>query len=158
MRIHEFRSDLWLPCPLDEIFSFFADAGNLELLTPPWMRFHILTPRPIEMRPGTRIDYQLRIRLFPVRWQSEITAWEPPHHFVDEQRHGPYRVWRHEHTFEPRDGGTICRDIVRYAVPFDTLTHRFIVRPDIERIFAFRQKKMSELFAAAASDVKRPVV
>lgn len=157
MRIHEFRSDLWLPSPLDEVFSFFADARNLELITPPWLRFHIVTLRPIEMRPGTRIDYQLRIRSFPMRWQSEITAWEPPHRFVDEQRRGPYRLWHHEHNFERRDGGTLCRDAVRYAVPFDRLSHRFMVRPDIEQIFAFRQKKMTELFAAP-SDVKRTVV
>ena len=89
MRTHEFRCELWLPRPLGEVFSFFADAGNLELLTPPQLNFHILTPRPLEMRVGLLIDYRLRVRGIPLRWQSEITAWEPPHRFVDEERRGP---------------------------------------------------------------------
>ncbi|MGB9275140.1 MAG: SRPBCC family protein [Terrimicrobiaceae bacterium] len=105
MRTHEFRCELWLPRPLGEVFSFFADAGNLELLTPPQLNFHILTPCPLEMRVGLLIEYRLRVRGIPLRWQSEITAWEPPHRFVDEERRGPYRLWQHEHLFEERDGG-----------------------------------------------------
>ena len=146
MRIHELHHELWLPRPPDEVFPFFADAGNLELLTPPLLNFRILTPRPIEMRLGTLIDYRLRIRGIPVRWRSEITAWEPQRRFVDEQRRGPYRLWNHEHTFEARDGGTLCTDRVRYAVAFDFFVHRILVRPDIERIFAFRQRKLRERF------------
>src|SRR3954468_23005074 len=99
-----------LPRPVTEVFMFFAEPGNLETLTPPWLRFHILTPQPILMRAGARIDYRLRVHGLPVRWQSEITAWEPPVRFVDEQRRGPYRVWVHEHTFEEGDGGTEVRD------------------------------------------------
>lgn len=64
---------------------------NLAILTPPWLRFSILTPGPIQMKQGALIDYRLRPRGIPIRWQSEITAWEPPHRFVDEQRRGPYR-------------------------------------------------------------------
>ncbi|MDP9292228.1 MAG: SRPBCC family protein [Verrucomicrobiota bacterium] len=150
MRIRELRCELWLPRPLDEVFAFFADAGNLEILTPPWMNFHILTPRPIEMHVGALIDYRLRVRGIPLRWRSEITDWEPPHRFVDEQRRGPYRLWHHEHTFEPREGGTLCRDAVDYAVPFDFVAHRFLVRPDIQRIFEFRQRKMREFFPGNA--------
>ena len=108
MRTHEFRCELWLPRPLGEVFSFFADAGNLELLTPPQLNFNILTPRPLEMRVGLLIDYRLRVRGIPLRWQSEITAWEPPPRFVDEERLGPYRLWQHEHLFEERDGGTVA--------------------------------------------------
>jgi ligand-binding SRPBCC domain-containing protein len=146
MRIREFIAEQTLPRPIAEVFPFFSDAGNLEALTPPWVHFHILTPRPIEMRVGTLIDYRLRIHGVPVRWRSEITVWEPPHRFVDEQRRGPYRLWRHEHVFEPRDGGTLCRDHVQYAVPFDFLTHRWLVRPDIERIFAFRHEQLAHFF------------
>jgi ligand-binding SRPBCC domain-containing protein len=89
---------LFLPRPLEIVFPFFADAGNLEILTPPWLRFEIVTPRPIAMRAGALIEYRLRLHGVPLRWQSEITAWEPPHRFVDEQRRGPYRAWIHEHT------------------------------------------------------------
>jgi hypothetical protein len=149
MRIHEFHSEQWLPAAVEEVFPFFADAGNLQRLTPPWLHFEILTPRPVEMRTGALIDYRLRVRGIPLRWRSEITAWEPLHRFVDEQRRGPYRLWHHEHAFEPRDGGTLCRDVVRYAVPFDFLTHRWLVRPDIERIFSFRRQTLGGFFQAA---------
>jgi ligand-binding SRPBCC domain-containing protein len=83
-----------------------------------------------------------------MRWQSEITVWEPPHRFVDEQRKGPYRLWRHEHRFEPRDGGTLATDHVQYAVWLDWLVHPLLVRRDVERIFAFRQEKLREKFGA----------
>ena len=148
MKVRQLQSELWLPRPVAEIFPFFADAANLEVLTPPWLKFQILSPRPLEMRVGTLIDYRLRVRGLPTRWQSEITAWEPPHRFVDEQTRGPYRLWRHEHEFVERDGGTVVRDKVDYAIPFDLITHRLFVRPDIERIFAFREQKMRKLFPA----------
>lgn len=136
----------WLSRPVGEVFLFFADAGNLDVITPPWLRFEILTPRPIAMQVGARIDYRLRLRGLPVRWQSEITAWEPPQRFVDEQRRGPYRAWIHEHTFAERDGGTLIGDHVRYAVPGGWLADRLFVRRDVANIFAYRQEKLRELF------------
>ncbi|MEI6083066.1 MAG: SRPBCC family protein [Verrucomicrobiota bacterium] len=139
-------SEQWLSRPLPEIFAFFADAGNLDALTPPWLRFEILTPRPIAMQVGARIDYRLRIRGLPVRWQSEITTWQPPHRFVDEQRRGPYRVWHHEHAFTEQDGGTLVKDHVRYAVFGGALVERLFVRRDIATIFAYRQAKLAEMF------------
>lgn len=141
-----FHSELWLPAPLEKVFAFFARAGNLQTLTPPWLNFEILSPNEIAMQPGTMIDYKLKIRGIPVRWQSEITAWDPPHRFVDEQRKGPYRLWIHEHRFEEQNGGTLCTDHVRYVVPGGALVEKFLVRPDIEKIFAYRQKVLRELF------------
>ncbi len=141
-----FEAKVWLPQPPDAIFPFFADAGNLEILTPPWLSFQVLSPEPIAIEEGTTIHYKLRFRGIPLRWDSEITAWEPPHRFVDEQRRGPYREWIHEHTFEPQDGGTLARDVVQYAVPGGALVDRLIVRRDVERIFHFRQQKLDELF------------
>ena len=121
MRIFELKTSLWLPKPLDDVFPFFADARNLEALTPPWLHFEVLTPAPISMAPGTTIDYRLRLRGLPIRWQSEITAWEPPHRFVDEQRRGPYRLWVHEHRFREQDGQTLAEDHIRYAAPGERL-------------------------------------
>lgn len=137
-----------LPRARAEVFAFFADAENLEQLTPPWLNFRILTPRPVDMRPGALIDYRLRLRGLPIRWRSEITAWEPPARFVDEQRRGPYKLWRHEHLFEERDGGTLCTDRVEYAVPFDGLIHGWLVGPDLQRIFRYRRERLLALLGA----------
>lgn len=149
MRVHEYRCELWLPRTPEQLFPFFADAANLDAITPPWLHFHIVTPRPIAMRPGALIDYRLRVRGLPLRWRTLIRDWQPPYRFVDEQLRGPYRQWVHEHTFEARDGGTLARDFVRYAVPFDLLLHRWFIRPDIERIFAYRQQALRRLLAPA---------
>jgi ligand-binding SRPBCC domain-containing protein len=132
---------------IEDVFRFFADAGNLERLTPPWLRFQILTQSPIEMRVGARIDYRLRVRGIPLRWQSEITAWEPPRRFLDEQRRGPYRLWVHEHTFESVEGGTRVRDHVAYAVPGGWLVQRWFVGPDLQRIFEYRRRALQQMFA-----------
>ena len=148
MREREFQCELWLPLPPAELFPFFADAGNLDAITPPWLNFHIVTPRPIEMRPGALIDYQLRVRGLPLRWRTLIKEWQPPHRFVDEQLRGPYRQWLHTHTFETRDGGTLARDVVHYAVPFDFIAHPLFVRRDIENIFSFRQQALREKFGS----------
>lgn len=148
MKVHEFKSEIWLPLSPAELFPFFADAANLDAITPPWLHFQILTPPPIVMRGGTLIDYTLRVRGIPLRWRTRINEWQPPHRFVDEQMRGPYRQWIHEHTFEPRDGATLVRDVVRYAVPLDSLLHRWFVRPDIEKIFQYRSEALRKRFAA----------
>jgi ligand-binding SRPBCC domain-containing protein len=151
MKIREFKTELWLPLPPEELFPFFADAANLDAITPPWLNFRIVTPQPIEMRPGTLIDYQIRVRGLPMRWRTLIKEWQPPHRFVDEQLRGPYRQWIHTHTFEPRDGGTLARDCVSYAVPLDWLAHRWFVRPDIERIFQYRAEALRTRFGSRRS-------
>ena len=151
MTVREFKTEFWLPVPPAGLFPFFGDAVNLDTLTPPWLHFCILTPRPIVMREGTLIDYRLRVHGLPIRWRTRISAWQPPHRFVDEQLRGPYRQWIHEHTFEPRDGGTLARDVVRYAVPFDALLYRWFVRPDIDKIFEFRTAELKRLFTSAAA-------
>jgi ligand-binding SRPBCC domain-containing protein len=148
MRVQNFESQLWLPQPSEKVFAFFSSAQNLDLITPPWLHFRTLTSGPMEMRLGTVIDHRLRVHGFPLRWRSEITDWDPPSRFVDEQVRGPYRLWIHEHRFAERDGGTLVQDDVRYAVLFDFLIHRFFIRPDIERIFAWREKKLRKLFGA----------
>jgi len=149
MHVHEFKSELWLTVSPEELFPFFSDATNLDVLTPPWLHFQIVTPSPIVMQVGTLIDYRLRIRGLPVRWRTRINAWEPPHRFLDEQIRGPYRQWIHEHTFDPCDGGTLARDVVQYSVPFDALLHGGLVRPDIERIFEFRSEALRRRFGSS---------
>ena len=147
MKTFLFKSQQTLEQPLSDVFEFFSDAHNLAVITPPWLRFEVLTPAPIQMSPGTRIDYRLRVHGIPLRWQSEITEWNPPHAFADEQRRGPYRLWRHIHTFDETENGVIVGDSVEYAVWGDGLVNKFFVRPDIEKIFAYRSKQLDQIFS-----------
>lgn len=142
-----FNSEIWLPKPREEIFPFFGDAHNLEIITPPWLQFEILTQPPIDMRPGKLIDYRISLHGIRLRWRTKIEIWEPPHRFIDVQVKGPYRQWHHEHIFETQDNGTLCRDCVRYAVPCGALVDRLLVRRELEKIFDFRRTKLLALFA-----------
>ena len=146
MRVRNFHSQLWLPQSRDKVFAFFSDAQNLDLITPPWLHFRTITPGSGEMRLGMVMNHRLRLHGFPLHWRSKITAWDPPTRFIDEQVCGPYRLWIHEHRFEEQSNGTLVHDHVRYAVLFDSLIHRLFIRPDIERIFAFREKKLRQIF------------
>jgi ligand-binding SRPBCC domain-containing protein len=144
-------TEVWLPRRRDEVFPFFAEARNLEQLTPPWLKFEVLTPEPLAMRAGALIDYRIRIHSLPIRWQTEIVAWEPPHRFVDVQLRGPYRLWHHTHTFEEKEGGTLCRDEVRYWPHGGALMNWLFVRRDVERIFQYREEKLRELFGTPSA-------
>jgi ligand-binding SRPBCC domain-containing protein len=136
------KREQYIPLDIETVFGFFSDAMNLDVLTPPWLHFEILTRSPIEMAPGTLIDYKLRLRGIPIRWLSEITEWEAPHRFIDEQRRGPYGLWHHEHRFEELGSGTLVTDDVTYRVKGDEAVNRFLVRPDLERIFDYRARKL----------------
>ena len=146
MKIRKFETAVWLPLPPEQLFEFFADAGNLDALTPGWLHFKILTPLPIRMQVGTLIDYRLRVHGWPVYWRTRISAWDPPFHFVDEQLKGPYRRWVHDHQLLPENGGTRVKDCVSYSVPLDFLMHPFLVGPDINRIFDFRTAALMKHF------------
>ena len=151
MSEYTLQTELWLPRPRPEVFGFFAEARNLEMITPSWLRFEVRTPPPIEMRPGTLIDYRIRIHSVPVRWRTEITEWEPPLRFTDVQRRGPYVLWHHMHTFEEREGGTLCLDHVRYRPRGGALIHWLFVRRDVERIFQYRRERLREFFGWPSS-------
>jgi ligand-binding SRPBCC domain-containing protein len=134
--------------PLGEVFDFFARAENHERITPPWLSFRVITPEPIEMGRGTLIDYRLRLHGVPLRWTSRIESWEEERRFVDEQVHGPYRVWRHLHEFVPIDRATCVRDRVEYALPLGWLADPLalpVVRRDLGRIFDYRRSAVARL-------------
>ena len=149
MKAYWLKKSIWLPQPRAKIFEFFSNPGNLDRLTPAWLNFAILTPASSKMKQGSLLDYRLRIRGIPIRWQSEIAVWEPPHRFVDRQTIGPYSLWVHEHIFEEHDNGTLVGDNVEYAVPGGRIVQKFLVAPDIERIFHYRHKILEELFNPA---------
>ena len=143
MRVYELQRSQVVPRPIDEVFPFFAAAANLEAITPPWLRFRMVTPEPVEMHAGTLIEYRLRVHGIPMHWTSRIDEWDPPHRFLDCQLRGPYRLWEHLHVLEPHPQGTLSRDHVRYALPLGplgALANALLVRRDLERIFDHRRE------------------
>jgi ligand-binding SRPBCC domain-containing protein len=149
--VHHLERRQHLDHPLDEVFAFFAEAHNLERITPPWLRFELLADGPIQMGAGTVIDYRLHVHRLPIRWTSQIEEWSPQSGFVDRQLRGPYRRWHHRHSFTAVGSGTAVVDQVDYALPLGRLgdlAHPLFVRRDLERIFAHRQRAVEELLAA----------
>jgi ligand-binding SRPBCC domain-containing protein len=146
MKVYQLKTELWLPQPRAEIFQLFADPANLERLTPEWLRFEIISEAQQTLTEGTRLNYRLRIHGVPITWQSEITGWNPPHQFVDRQTRGPYRLWIHEHTFVDQEGGTLVCDNVQYSVFGGALVNRFLVAPDLDRIFKYRHRALKTIF------------
>jgi ligand-binding SRPBCC domain-containing protein len=149
LQVHTLTRNQLLPAPSEAVFAFFADPFNLETITPPWLRFRVVTPGPIEMRAGTLIEYRLVLHRVPIRWRGRIAVWEPGRRFVDVQVGGPYRAWHHTHAFERHAEGTLVRDSVRYVLPLGPLgrvVHAAFVRRDLERIFDFRHDAVRAYF------------
>ena len=151
MRVHRLQRRQRIDQPLETVFAFFAEAHNLERITPPWLRFELHEPGPARMGEGTLIYYRLRLHGIPLDWTSRIEEWTPGHSFVDRQLRGPYRLWRHRHTFSADGEGTIVGDEVEYALPLGPLgdlAHSLFVRRDLGRIFAYRRQAVSRLLAS----------
>jgi len=137
-----------LLAPVSAVFPFFADARNLEALTPPFLRFSIRSQGDIPMHEGALIDYRIMLRGIPIPWRTRIAAWQPPHRFIDEQLRGPYALWHHEHLFEAHGPETEVIDKVDYKVLGGKLIERWLVRPDLQRIFAFRRTELTKRFGS----------
>jgi len=151
---HRIERSQLVPLSAAAAFAFFADAYNLEALTPPWLRFRILTPGPIPMEKGATIDYVLTTHRLPVRWRTEIVEWIPGRRFVDRQVDGPFRLWEHTHTFEERHDGTLIRDTVLYRMPYGalgTIARRVVVARDLGRIFDYRRDAVDWLLGGRHS-------
>ncbi|MEO6771890.1 MAG: SRPBCC family protein [Kofleriaceae bacterium] len=148
--MYELERTQLVAAPRGEVFPFFADAANLEQMTPPGVGFEILTPRPIAMRRGARIDYRIKLHHIPMTWHTLIEAYDPDESFVDVQLEGPYKVWHHTHTFrDAPGGGTELGDHVRYELPFGplgTLAHALFVKRQLRSIFDYRARVMRERF------------
>ncbi|MBI5020580.1 MAG: SRPBCC family protein [Ignavibacteriales bacterium] len=150
MKIFTLKYEQYISRPRNEIFTFFSRPENLAHITPTALGFIILTPSPIEMRPGVLISYMIRIFGIRVRWISIITSYDPPMRFVDEQLRGPYSFWHHTHTFKEHQGGTLITDEVKYAVPFGILgrvVRRIIIRRQLDKIFSYRAEVIREIFS-----------
>jgi ligand-binding SRPBCC domain-containing protein len=148
MAVHRLERRQYVARSLDEVFAFFAEAGNLERLTPPWLSFRVLTPEPVQMDAGTLIDYRLRLHGIPLGWTSQIEVWEPDRQFVDRAIRGPFSLWHHRHRFSASGAGTIVSDEVHYAPPLGLLGEvagRLLVARDLERIFDYRREAVARI-------------
>ena len=156
--VEHLRCEDWFPRPLDQVFSFFADARNLEKITPDFLRFQVLRSSDHPIRRGTLIDYRLRLHGVPLTWRTRIDEWVPDSRFVDRQLRGPYKLWHHTHEFEAHNGGTLMRDHVRYQLPFGTLGKAVagkFVRRDVERIFRHRQLRTRAIFGGDTTTLEQ---
>jgi ligand-binding SRPBCC domain-containing protein len=154
LKFHTLRREQWIPRPIDQVFAFFADARNLEEITPPWLGFQILAMDSDSISEGTEICYRLRLHGIPIHWRTVILQWKAPHRFVDVQISGPYKLWHHTHRFEAHGSRTKMIDVVRYKLPFGVLgriVHAWKVRGDLRRIFDYRRQRIRELFAEQRS-------
>ena len=149
MRFHTLRREQWIPRPINEVFEFFADARNLEEITPPWLGFRILSTTSNAVSEGTEIRYRLRLHGIPIFWRTEIRHWDAPRRFIDVQRSGPYKLWHHTHRFEAHGERTKMIDVVRYILPFGFLgriVHKLKVCADVRKIFDYRYHRIQQLF------------
>jgi ligand-binding SRPBCC domain-containing protein len=149
-RLHR---EIIVPASLTDVFAFFANAANLQRITPPWLHFSILTPMPVEMRVGVEIAYRITLHGVRLPWRSRIDEWEPGVCFVDRQVVGPYRWWRHEHRFEAVDDGTRVTDQVDY-VPRLGWVSGSLVRRNLRQIFAYRHEVLHRHFRSGAAKLR----
>jgi ligand-binding SRPBCC domain-containing protein len=149
MKTFWFQTETLLKTSLTDVFKFFSNAENLETITPPWLKFNIITPLPIEMRKGAVIDYQLKLYGIPLKWKTLILEWDPPFRFIDCQLNGPYKKWIHEHRFEEKGQEIHMIDSIEYALPGGILApaiNSIKIKKDINKIFLYREKKIIEIF------------
>lgn len=143
-----FFQEQWIPKDREKVFSFFSDENNLEKLTPSWLKFRVLSKSTPSMGKGTEINYSLRWHGIPLRWQSRIEAWDPPHVFSDNQVKGPYSRWYHQHLFHPLGEGTLVGDMLSYALPLSPLSSILMgkkIGKDVKAIFLYRAQKLATL-------------
>ncbi|MCS7026575.1 MAG: SRPBCC family protein [Bryobacteraceae bacterium] len=155
------RTQMIAPVSLEEAFAIFEDPRNLAKITPPWLNFRILTPEPITMKRGAVFDYRFRWFGLPLSWQTIITDYEPPFYFVDFQAKGPYRLWRHRHSFKPSVEGTIVTDEVEFILPFGWLGKmalKFAVAEQLKEIFRFRQQTLNTMMCGGRGRWTEPAI
>ncbi len=150
MKTYTLKYEQYIDLPINDVFNFFSKPENLSLITPARLKFDILTPVPLKMKEGQLVDYSLKIMyLIKLHWRTLITHYEKPYKFVDQQIKGPYTMWHHTHTFEEKDGGTLIRDDLKYAIPLGILgrfVHALYIKHDIQSIFKYRQKILDDIF------------
>jgi ligand-binding SRPBCC domain-containing protein len=154
MKLHVLERRIEIPVNLNEAWSFFSNPGNLSLITPPWLGFRMKSEAPERIYPGLILTYTVSPFFgLPVNWVTEITQVREPEFFVDDQRTGPYRFWRHRHTFRETGKGVEINDIVHYALPLGPLgdiVHELVVKKQLREIFDYRSAYLRIKFGSVS--------
>lgn len=84
-----------------------------------------------------------RARHFGVWWtmSSRITEMDAPASFTDEQVKGPFKTFRHVHTFERSGELTVMTDRIKLTAPFGLIgsaTERLLLGPYLRRMIERR--------------------
>lgn len=150
MAIYQLHKKQQLPISVEKAWLFLSDPKNLKTITPDYMGFDIVSGESDKMYPGQIIEYIVKPILgIPIKWVTEITHVVENKYFVDEQRFGPYSLWHHKHFIKEIPNGVEMEDLIHYKIPFGfvgQLVHPLLVKPKLEQIFEYRQKKLIELF------------
>jgi ligand-binding SRPBCC domain-containing protein len=146
---YELTDRFEVPASIDETWNFFSTADNLPRITPPWLKFTVTTPTPVEIKLDSILDYTIAWKGLPIRWRTRIIDFTPPRQFIDLQIRGPYALWHHQHTFESsaNGDGVICADRVIYRLPLGPLgriAHALLVRRQLLDIFRHRRRVIGE--------------
>ena len=146
-------SSIPLKSSQSELWAFIANPENLNVITPDFLDFKIISSLPLAMYNGLLIEYRVKIPFLGYqKWVTEIKHIDEGVRFVDEQRIGPYRFWYHEHELvagDADDETTVMNDKVSYLLPLEPLSYpvkKLFTQPMLDKIFAYRQNKMIELF------------
>jgi len=150
MKIYTLHKTQKLPITLEKAWEFLSNPKNLKIITPDYMSFNIVSTIDRPLYTGQIIQYIVTPLLgIKTKWVSEITHIEDKQYFVDEQMYGPYSLWHHKHFIKEIEGGVEMEDIIDYKVPLGILgqiMHPILVKPKLEEIFSYRQKKLIDLF------------
>ena len=140
----------WVPTPRSQVFPFFANAKNLEKLTPDFLKFKIRRVSDNNIQVNTLIDYWINLHGLPIPWRTKIDEWQPLSHFVDVQIRGPFRLWHHRHEFEEMKRGTLLSDIVTFDLYCKKYQNTRLLRwvnKDLHKIFHYRHTQISKIFS-----------
>jgi len=161
MHLFNLQCELVAPVKQASAFELFEDPYNLAKITPANLGFRVLGKERVTMRQGAQIDYRIYWMGLPLHWRTRITAYEPPHVFVDVQEKGPYARWIHRHVFTAVPGGTKVSDLVEYELPAGPIgrwVHDAIVAKQLRQIFEYRQLQVGRLLGGRVTQTQRPVI
>ncbi len=153
MKVYTLNRTQFIPTELDTAWDFFSSPDNLKVITPDYLGFKILSPKNrAKIYAGMEISYIVKPLLgVPFKWVTKITDVSEPYTFIDVQKKGPYKLWKHIHTFRQVENGIIAEDTVNYAIPFGflgVLAHKLFIKKQLNGIFKYRNQVIKKVFGA----------